>query len=135
MLGPLDAIVRLNASTKLTREWLPPTDTADAVVKTKNGVTGTSSVSFRSGNSGSEYTTTRDKGYVSFIRGGVLQCKMIRSVTGKVGKSEVTKKEFDEDGTDGKEKICASAEAFARGNGLDPRQALEKCDQEFGNCI
>jgi predicted dehydrogenase len=107
MLESSDAIMRLSAFTKLTREYLPPVDTVDAVMKTKNGVTGTFSVSFGSSNSGSEYTITGDRGYVSASRDGMLQGKMAGSVIVKVGKGESTKKEFGEDGSGVKEEICA----------------------------
>jgi hypothetical protein len=47
MLGD-DEIVRLNALTKLVREYLPPVDTEGTIIRTKNGLQGTLSVCFGS---------------------------------------------------------------------------------------
>jgi predicted dehydrogenase len=69
ILGPSNPIVRLGAFTKLTRNYLPPVDTVNAIMKTETGITGSFSVSFGSNTSGSEYTVTGEKGYVSVVRG------------------------------------------------------------------
>jgi hypothetical protein len=40
LLGPSNPIVRLSAFTKLTRDYLPPVDTVNAIMKTETGITG-----------------------------------------------------------------------------------------------
>ena len=55
MLGPSNLIVRLSALTKLTRDYLPPVDTVDAIMKTETGITSSCSVSIGCSTSGSEY--------------------------------------------------------------------------------
>src|SRR5258706_5172479 len=117
MLGTSDTIVRLSAFTKLTREYLPPVDTVDTVMKTKNGVTGTFSVSFGSSNNGSEYTINAENGYVSVIRSSNLQGNMSGVVVVKVGNEEVIKKEFKNDGSGVHEEVYAWAKALAERKG------------------
>jgi predicted dehydrogenase len=125
MLGPTEPIVRLSAFTKMTREYLPPVDTVDAVMKTKNGVTGTFSVSFGSSNNGSEYTVTGEEGYVTVYRGGNLQGKMGGTVVVKIGTDDETVTKFENDGNGVMEEVDAWAKALVGGKGLDARQTPE----------
>lgn len=119
MLGG-DEVVRLSAFTKLVRDHLPPVDTVDAIMRTKNGVQGTFSVSFGSSNSGSEYTITGEKGFVSVVRGGLLKTAKEQGKTGayvvvKLLDGEESTKDFPDDGTGVQEEVAAWAKSLADG--------------------
>lgn len=65
LLGPDNALTSLSAHTSQLQEWLPPVDTADAVVKTKNGVSGTINMSFGTTHKASDWYVACEKGVVS----------------------------------------------------------------------
>lgn len=65
LLGPDNALTSLSAHTTQLQEWLPPVDTADAVVKTKNGVSGTINMSFGTTHTASDWYVACEKGVVS----------------------------------------------------------------------
>lgn len=131
MLGPSNPIVRLSAFTKLTREYLSPVDTVDAIMKTTTGITGSFSVSFGSSTSGSEYTITGENGYVSVIRGtagtggGALVGSMSSWVVSQVMGAEETRNEFPNEGTGVQQEVTSWAQSLSSGKELDERQTPE----------
>jgi predicted dehydrogenase len=128
MLGQTNPIVRLSAFTKLTRDYLPPVDTVDAILKTKTGIIGSFSVSFGSSTSGSEYTITGEKGYVSVTRGtagtggGALVGSMSSWVVSQISGAEPTKREFPNEGTGVQQEVISWAQSLCGGKALDERQ-------------
>ncbi|KAI9785384.1 MAG: hypothetical protein M1839_000403 [Geoglossum umbratile] len=73
LLGPENPIDRVSAFTAQIRPHLPPTDTLDAIWKTKSGVTGTFSISFGTTLAGpSSYTVGCEQGSVSVRRDAVV---------------------------------------------------------------
>ena len=75
---------RLSAYTTQLQKHLPPADTVDAIMKTKTGISATSSVSFGTTLTGSEWTVACEGGTVSVSR------STITNVTdGKEEKREV----------------------------------------------
>jgi predicted dehydrogenase len=68
LLGPEEPFVSLSAHTTQLQSHLPPVDTVDATLKTKNGVTGTVSISFGSTFKGTGYSVACDKGVVNVMR-------------------------------------------------------------------
>lgn len=66
VLGEEDPVVGVSAQTTQLQEYLPPVDTADAVMKTKSGVIGTLSMSFGTNFSGSDVSMACEKGSVNF---------------------------------------------------------------------
>jgi len=131
MLGPSNPIVRLSAFTKLTRDYLPPVDTVDAILKTETGITGSFSVSFGSSTSGSEYTITGENGYVSVVRGtagtggGALVGSMSSWVVSQMIGEERKEKEFANEGTGVHQEVAAWAQSLSGGKSLDERQTPE----------
>jgi predicted dehydrogenase len=68
LLGPEEPFVSLSAHTTQLQSHLPPVDTLDATLKTKNGVTGTVSISFGSTFKGTGYSVACDKGVINIMR-------------------------------------------------------------------
>jgi predicted dehydrogenase len=131
MLWPSNLIVRLSAFTKLTRDYLPPVDTMDAIMKTETGIIGSFNVSFGSSTSGSGYTVTGDKGYVGVFRGtagtggGALVGSMSSRVISQMIGEERKEKEFANEGTGVHQEVAAWAQALSSGKSLDERQTPE----------
>jgi predicted dehydrogenase len=68
LLGSEEPFVSLSAHTTQLQSHLPPVDTVDATLKTKNGVTGTVSISFGSTFKGTGYSVACEKGVVNVMR-------------------------------------------------------------------
>jgi predicted dehydrogenase len=68
LLGSEEPFVSLSAHTTQLQSHLPPVDTVDATLKTKNGATGTVSISFGSTFKGSGYSVACEKGVVNVMR-------------------------------------------------------------------
>ena len=71
LLGSENAFTRLAAFSAQLQEHLSPVDTVDATLRTKNGITGTFSVSFGTTLTGSEWTVGCEGGSVSVSRSRV----------------------------------------------------------------
>jgi predicted dehydrogenase len=71
LLGPSNPLISLSANTTQLQKHLPPVDTVDATLKTKDGATGTFSVSFGTSFKGSEWAVACEKGIVSVSRSDV----------------------------------------------------------------
>ena len=71
LLGPENTIVRLSALTAQIQEHLPPADTIDAVLKTKDGATGTLSISYGTSFTGSEWAIACEGGTIRVNRSTV----------------------------------------------------------------
>jgi predicted dehydrogenase len=70
-MGPENPLVSLSANTTQLQEHLPPVDTIDATAKSKNGATGTISISFGTTFKGEEWTVACKDGVVSVGNGKV----------------------------------------------------------------
>lgn len=68
LLGHENPLVSLSANTAQLQEHLPPVDTIDATLKTKDGATGTVSISFGTTYKADEYSVAFEKGVVSVSR-------------------------------------------------------------------
>jgi predicted dehydrogenase len=100
-------------------------------MKTETGITGSFSVSFGSSTSGSEYTVTGEKGYVSVVRGtagtggGALVGSMSSWVVSQIIGEGRKEKEFPNEGTGVHQEVAAWAQALSSGKSLDERQTPE----------
>ncbi|CAG9978433.1 unnamed protein product [Clonostachys byssicola] len=70
-----DKITSVSAYTNQLQAHLPPVDTADAILRTESGVTGTFSVSFGTSFGGNEWTVACEKGVASFGDGVIKVTK------------------------------------------------------------
>jgi predicted dehydrogenase len=68
LLGSEEPFETVCAHTAQLQQHLPPVDTLDAVLKTKNGVTGTVSISFGTTFKGTGYSVACEKGVVNVMR-------------------------------------------------------------------
>lgn len=79
LLGPDTFITRLSAFTTLLKEYLPPVDTVDAILKTNTGVQGTFQVSNGTSLVGPEWTVGCENGSVTVDFSKIT----VRTVDGK----------------------------------------------------
>ncbi|KAI5788692.1 oxidoreductase family protein [Pyronema domesticum] len=114
MLG--EEIKTVSALTALTREYLPPVDTVNAVLKTESGVVGTFCVSFGSSRREFEFIVACDGGVVKVQGGG--------KVTVKKNGEQDRVIEHKEHGNGVKEEIVAFADAILAGK-IDENQSPE----------
>lgn len=125
-----EKIEYVSAFTRQNQDHLPPLDTVDACVRTKNGATGTISISFG--------TTLKDNGYTAAFEHGSLSLssnKATKTTTGKTPvrsmKVVVTKgdtvdeKDIEDEGSGVKPEIRTWAESIVNGK-QDPRQSPEQ---------
>jgi predicted dehydrogenase len=68
LLGSEEPFVSVSAHSTQLQKHLPPVDTVDATLKTKNGVTGTVSISFGTTFKGTGYSVASEKGVVNVLR-------------------------------------------------------------------
>lgn len=68
LLGSEEPILSVSAHTAQLQSHLPPVDTVTATMKTKNGVTGTISISFGTTFKRSGYSVACEKGIVNVMR-------------------------------------------------------------------
>lgn len=68
LLGSEEPFVSVSAYTVQLQKHLPPVDTVDATLKTKDGVTGTISISFGTTFKGTGYSVACEKGVVKAFR-------------------------------------------------------------------
>ncbi len=68
LLGPDEPFVSVSAQSTQLQKHLPPVDTVDATLKTRNGVTGIISISFGSTFKGTGYSIACEKGVVNVFR-------------------------------------------------------------------
>jgi predicted dehydrogenase len=68
LLGPAERFVSVSSHSTQLQKHLPPVDTVDATLKTKNGVTGTVSISFGTTFKGTGYSVACEKGVVNVMR-------------------------------------------------------------------
>ena len=81
LLGPNEPFVSVSAHPTQLQKHLPPVDTVDATLKTKNGVTGTISISFGSTFKGTGYSVACEKGVVNVFRDTVKVGDETKDVT------------------------------------------------------
>jgi predicted dehydrogenase len=80
LLGSEEPFVSVSAHSTQLQKHLPPVDTVDATLKTKNGVTGTVSISFGTTFKGTGYYVACEKGVVNVLRETVKIGKEAREV-------------------------------------------------------
>lgn len=85
LLGPDTFITRLSAFTTLLKEYLPPVDTVDAILKTNTGVQGTFQVSNGTSLVGPEWTVGCENGSVTVDFSKIT----VRTVDGKEDAQDV----------------------------------------------
>lgn len=115
LLGSEDPILSVSAHTTQLQSHLPPVDTVNATMKTKNGVTGTISISFGTTFKGSGYFVACEKGVVNIMR----ETMGAGDETIKVGDET---KEVANERTGVPPEVRAWGEAIAAGK-ADPRQS------------
>jgi predicted dehydrogenase len=83
---PGNEIARVSAYTTQLQAYLPPVDTADVILRTKSGVTGTFQISRGTSLRADEWTVACEKGWVtvrgdevSISRGGEVEVKIVRN--------------------------------------------------------
>lgn len=68
LVGTEEPFISVSAHSTQLQKHLPPVDTVDATLKTKNGVTGTVSISFGSTFKASGYSVACEKGVVNVMK-------------------------------------------------------------------
>lgn len=118
MLGEENRPTRICAFTAQNQQHLPPVDTADAIVLTKTGISGTFSLSFGTTFGGHEYLFACEKGTVS-VSPGTVTCN-------KDGESNVTGFESDKSAVDKEVRVWGeSLQAGKPSPQLAPNEALK----------
>lgn len=112
LLGPEDPISTLSAHTTLILPRLPPVDTVDAVMKTRNGAPGVFSASY-----GSQFD---DHGFEVACENGVVAL----SKSGVTVNGEET--EINDKGNGVAAELASWIESILNGQALDPRQSPEE---------
>jgi len=112
LLGPDYPLASLSANTTQLQEHLPPVDTAEATLKTKNGVVGSISMSFGTTFKASDFYVACEKGVVS----------MSDHKTVKVGDES---KDIEDERTGVPPEVRAWGEALAAGK-PNPKQSPEE---------
>ena len=72
---PGNQIIRVTAFTNLFKEYLPPADTANALLKTKSGITGTFQLSVGTSLRADEWTVACEDGWVKVEDSQVTLCR------------------------------------------------------------
>ncbi len=117
LLGPANTIDRVSAHTAQLQQHLPPVDTIAGILKTKNGATGTLSISYGTTFKGSEWAFACEGGVVSVSRSTVT--------TTFDGKEEVVQVEDERTGVP--PEVRAWGEALVKGERNEkqlPEEAL-----------
>lgn len=126
LLGPENTIERLSAFTTQLRKHLPPVDTVDTILRTKNEATGTFSLSVGTTFTGVEWDIACEGGTVRNSRGTITTMFDQKEKSVKI-----------EDRTDGvPTEIRAWGEALAKGTRNEkqiPEEAL--ADLELVECM
>ena len=130
LLGDADSVVRVSAQTAMLQKHLPPIDTLDGVLKTKNGVTGTISIGFGTTLPGYEFSVACEHGSVTVGPKSVV----VRQDDGRDGKE--TKKEYPDQGMGVMAEVKAWAEGLHAGK-LDEKQSPEEAlkDLMLVSCV
>lgn len=105
---PGNHIVRLSAFTNQLRDYLPPADTINAVLKTKSGVTGTFQLSVGTSFREDSWAVSCERGWITVEDSEVTICR----------DGEVTKKTVQNERTGVPPEIRAWGEALAAGKVL-----------------
>lgn len=112
LLGSEDPVATLSAHTTLIQPHLPPVDTVDAVLKTKNGAPGVFSASY-----GSQFD---DYGFEVACKNGVVAL----SKSGVTVDGELT--EINDKSNGVAAEIASWVGSIQNGEALDPRQSAEE---------
>ena len=112
ILGPDHPIVRTSAFTKQLQPHLPPVDTIDAILRTRDELSGTFCVSFGTTFKGGGYSIACERGTVTALRGKVI--------IEQLGVEAEESFDFPDEGAGVKQEVQAWAEGIQSGE-IDPR--------------